>query len=385
MEKIKKIILILILFSVFPFLADAATLYFVPNSGSYNVGGVLPVNIYVSSSDQSINAASGIVNFPKDKLEVVSLSKTGSIFSLWVQEPSFSNILGTINFEGVVFNPGFIGSSGKIITINFRTKIAGTAALNFSSSSVLANDGNGTNVLTNTQTSQFNINTVETKPVETADVSSKVSIPGTPLAPEISSSTHSDSSKWYNSQTANFSWNISDDIIAVKVLLNKVSNSAPTVVYDAINQKEIKDLSDGIWYFHVQLKNSNGWGDISHFRIQIDTKKPDNFSINLIDGKEVETPQPKISFLTTDSLSGIDYYKVKIGEEDVLTVLNEDSKNEIILPIQSPGKKILIVQAFDKAGNYSSAIEEITIKPLETPVIIEYNNELKKKIKKFLI
>ena len=66
-----------------------------------------------------MNAASGVISFPADKLEVVSLSKTGSVFTLWVQEPSFSNSAGTINFEGIVLNPGFIGAAGKTPTIKF--------------------------------------------------------------------------------------------------------------------------------------------------------------------------------------------------------------------------------------------------------------------------
>ena len=62
--------------------ASAASLYFSPSSGSYTVGSTLSVNIYVASADQAINAASGVISFPSDKLEVVSLSKSGSIFSL---------------------------------------------------------------------------------------------------------------------------------------------------------------------------------------------------------------------------------------------------------------------------------------------------------------
>jgi len=126
--------------------AQAASLYFFPSSGSYEVGKTFSATVYVSSADQAMNAASGVISFPKTQLEVVSLSKTGSIFGLWVQEPSFSNSAGMVNFEGIALNPGFTGASGKLITINFKVKAAGSAALNFSSGSVLANDGQGTNI-----------------------------------------------------------------------------------------------------------------------------------------------------------------------------------------------------------------------------------------------
>lgn len=137
--------------------AKAATLYFSPTSGSYDVGQAFSINVFVSSHDQAMNAASGIVSFPADKLEVASLSKGGSIISLWVLEPTFSNSAGTINFEGIVLNPGFTGSAGKIITINFKTKSAGDASLIFSSGTILANDGQGTNILTGMGSGSYTI------------------------------------------------------------------------------------------------------------------------------------------------------------------------------------------------------------------------------------
>ena len=142
---------LLLLFSIFyilsPSSAFAATLSLSPSSLSLAQGETASVNVVVGSADQSMNAASGIVAFPNDKLEIVSVSKSGSIATLWVQEPSFSNALGTVSFEGVVLTPGFTGASGKIITITFRGKSEGTARFSFSSGSVLANDGQGTEIM----------------------------------------------------------------------------------------------------------------------------------------------------------------------------------------------------------------------------------------------
>jgi len=133
MIKVYKIIWLSLFLGLIPFGIEAATLSFSPSSGSYAVGNSISVNVFISNSDQSMNAASGVVSFPSDKLEVVSVSKTGSIFTLWVQEPSFSNSAGTVTFEGIVLNPGFMGANGKAITINFKVKAAGVAVLNFSS------------------------------------------------------------------------------------------------------------------------------------------------------------------------------------------------------------------------------------------------------------
>ena len=357
--------------------AEAASLYFFPSSGSYNVGQIFSASVYVSSVDQAMNAASGIISFPQDKLEVISLSKTGSIFTLWVQEPLFSNSAGTINFEGIVLNPGFTGATGKIITINFKIKAAGVALLNFSSGSALANDGKGTNILANLGNAQFSLGGAGPS-ISEATTPSIIS--DTPPAPQISSPTHPDPNKWYSKNTAKFMWLIpSSDVVAVRLLYDKYPNSQPRVIYEQIiSEKEITDLKDGVYYFHIQFKNNKGWGAISHFRFQIDTQPPEPFEIKFIDGKETNNPRPTVIFDTTDTLSGIDYYKIKIGEGNFFNITPEIIKNNsYILSLQVPGKRSILVQAYDKAGNYAVATEEFVIKPIEPPTIIDYPKELK--------
>ncbi|GAI09678.1 unnamed protein product, partial [marine sediment metagenome] len=331
--------------------------------------------VYVSSADQAMNAASGVVSFPQDKLEVSSLSKSGSIFALWVQEPSFSNSAGTINFEGIVLNPGFTGTAGKIITTNFRVKAAGLANINFSSGSVLANDGKGTNILTSLGSAQFSLGYVGPS-VPEATTPSAVS--GTPSAPQISSPTHPDPNKWYNKKDAKFTWLIPTDVTGTRLLVGKIPAAIPTVTYvSAISEKDVTNLGDGIWYFHVQLRNTSGWGGVSHFRFQIDTQPPALFEIKFVDGKETNNPRPTVLCETTDSLSGIEYYKVKIGEGNFFTISTEIvESNPYTLPLQAPGKRTILVQAFDKASNYMTAVEEFVILPIEAPVITDYPQTL---------
>ena len=80
-----------------------------------------------------MNAAEGTVSFSKDELSVVSLLKNGSIVNLWAQEPSFSNSAGSVDFSGIVLNPGYTGSAGKILTIAFKAKAEGETSLFLSS------------------------------------------------------------------------------------------------------------------------------------------------------------------------------------------------------------------------------------------------------------
>ncbi len=74
-----------VFFVLSPVAAQAASLYFSPSSGTHAVGTSFTVSVYVSSADQAMNAASGVISFPADKLAVELLSKNGSIFSFFQQ------------------------------------------------------------------------------------------------------------------------------------------------------------------------------------------------------------------------------------------------------------------------------------------------------------
>jgi len=357
--------------------AEAASLSISPSSGTYNIGQTFSVSVYVSSADQAMNAVSGVITFPADKVQVLSLSKSDSIINLWVQEPSFSNSNGTINFEGIVFNPGFQGNNGKIITISLKVKAIGTASLSFTSSAVLANDGQGTNILINIGNANYALeNPAETPVAPKAETPSKTI--GTPNAPEIISSTHPNPNKWYQLTTVEFSWQIGSDITSDSVVMDKNPRTIPQTVFSpAITSKEITDLSESVWYFHAQLKNSYGWGDVTHFRVGIDTTPPDPFTIQTDNGNDSTNPQPILKFKAYDALSGIDHYEIKISEIQNLNVLAEEVVNgSYKIPVCPPGKYSVIIRAVDQAGNYSLAMGDLEIASIEMPIITEYPQRL---------
>jgi hypothetical protein len=177
----------LFLLFVMPFLgAHAATLMTVPATASHPVAEVFSVAISVNSNGAAINAVSGTLLYPNDVLQVISLSKASSIMNFWVTEPSFSTASGKIHFEGIVLNPGYKGSSGTILTVTFKGKKEGIASLSFQSSSVLANDGEGTNVLSATSKGTYTITPLLKKPEETPTTEAPVTpepIPETPTLP----------------------------------------------------------------------------------------------------------------------------------------------------------------------------------------------------------
>lgn len=350
--------------------AEAATIYFSPSSGNFSVGDLLNTSVLVNTQSKAINNADAVINFPSAFLEVVSVNKSGSIFSLWVEEPSFSNSAGIISFNGGLPTPGFNGTAGRIINIVFRVHSTGSASLVFSSAAVRANDGYGTDILQTRAQAQFNL-VSEERPITPTPV-----VAGTPQAPKISSPTHPDSSQWYAKSTATFTWPVSDGITATRLLVAKSSVAEPAVLYvPPISQKTIENVDDGVWYFHAQLKNDSGWGKTTHFRFQVDTEKPDSFDIQLVPRDDATDPRVKFIFTASDKTSGIDHYEVQIDGKDSITWKDDGSKT-FEAPTLDFGKHMLVAKAVDKAGNSLANSIEFTIDALAAPTITDYPQEL---------
>ena len=331
-----------------PLAASAATLDLLPTSVAVGTGESFTERITVSSANQAMNAISGTIVFPPDVLQVVSVSKANSVLSLWVQEPTFSNTDGTVSFSGVVPNPGYIGTRGQVFSIQFRARRAGMAPVSFSASSqVLANDGNGTDILTDTSAASVSVTTATVAPPPSAATTGD-------LLARITSSSHPDQTHWYNLSHAIFDWTNAQNVSTVRIGYDQNASGIPTVVYtDAISHKEL-DLSDGISYFHVQERISGGWSPVSSYRVQIDTMPPLLFTVTFPQGTTTSSDSSITTvFTTTDELSGIDHYQVAVDGK-VFTV-TADVGSRPYQVSAGPGAHMLLVQAYDKAGNFSTA------------------------------
>jgi len=151
--------LLLVLISGLPLVTQAAEAYFylAPSQGVFRVGENFSVSISINVEGMAINAAQAKIYFPIDKLKVIQVSKEGSIFTLWPEDPNFSNAKGEISFIGGLPSPGFIGKSGKIITIVFQGKAEGQARVYSGQEKILANDPHGTDIFAGSQDGNYSI------------------------------------------------------------------------------------------------------------------------------------------------------------------------------------------------------------------------------------
>ncbi|HET9641600.1 MAG TPA: cohesin domain-containing protein [Candidatus Paceibacterota bacterium] len=331
-----------------PMTVSAATLDVSPSATTVSAGETFTETVQVSSADQSINAVSTTVSFPTDLLQVISVTKVNSILTLWVVDPIYSNVDGTVSVSGIVPNPGYIGGRARVVAITFRAKRAGTAKLSFTGDEqVLANDGNGTNVFTDGQPAMVTILPSTAPAVATASANR-----GDLLA-HITSSSHPDQTAWYRTTHAVFDWTNAPGVSAVKLGYDSDPSGTPIVSYaDPISHKEL-DLADGITYFHVQEKNTDGWGPVASYRIQIDTVSPHAFDIGFPNGTTTETGVIATSFRTTDDRSGVDHYHLTLDNKE--WDVSEADASATYDVNSSVGVHTLVVEAFDKAGNKSVA------------------------------
>jgi hypothetical protein len=263
-----------------------------------------------------------------------------------------------------------------VVNIIFRAKSKGVASVALSSASVRANDGLGTDVLSGSGGAKITI--VE---AATEDITEKEKKPDTlyktPAAPIISSLTHPDSDKWYANNTVELEWLLPKDVVSIRILVSRKANESPSVVYSpALANKELKELESGVWYFHAQFKNSNGWGQIAHFKFQIDTDKPEYFYMYPIVDSGSTSTVSKLMLDALDQMSGIDYYEVLINNEEKIK-WSDDGTKVFIMPELNYGNHTIITKAFDRAGNYLSSSYDFENKKifLDPPTIFDYQQE----------
>ncbi len=365
----KKIFLIFFV-SVFfsPAFTHAASISLSPASGNFSPAQTFTVGLVVSTPDQAMNAVSGVLSFPADLLEVTSLSKGGSIVGLWVQEPSFSNNAGTVNFEGVALNPGFTGSSGRVLGVGFRVKRAGSAKLTFQTPSVLANDGQGTNILTNAGEANFNLSG-ETAPAPVPVISKTSNVLN------ISSPTHPNPDKWYKATTAKFVWDLPEGVSSLRLSVSK-SAGEPSVVYDSpITEKEVSELEDGTWYLNAQYRTSAGWSEVAHFRFRVDSTAPSRFTLTEEKRQDQTDPKVKLFLDASDATSGIDYYEIRADNQS-LPVWRGKRSEVYETPALAPGTHTITARALDRAGNALADSLEVKVEALLTPTWTDYPRAL---------
>lgn len=346
----------------------AANLGFSPVSGSYKSGDYISVDVVLTNSSQAVNAISGSISFPSNLLSVSSLSQGGSIIKYWTLDPTFSNGSGTINFEGIIPNPGFSSSRGKILTIRFFAKSSGNANITFTDGSVLANDGMASELLGTLGGANFSIsNSPTTDTTAVVQETPKSITTSTPVQnttapvvatitslPVITSSTNPDQNAWYNVSSPVFNWVVPKDVTSLRLSYDDNLDGKPTLSYTtATNFKTINNIEDGSHYLHLQFKSGKNWGDIVTYRFNVDTVAPEKFIPTV---EYTSEGLPSLTFKGSDVDSGIDHYEISIDGQDTIYIVPDNASTTYVLPRYSSGSHNVSILSVDRAGNKSEVL-----------------------------
>jgi len=330
---------------------EAASLKMSASLQSMNVGGTNTIFVFVDSQGMAINNAEGTISFPAEFFDVTSVSKDSSVFNLWVEEPSFSNLTGLISFNGGVPTPGFSGAQGRVLSFIVRAKKAGQANVSFLSASVRANDGLGTDVLTGKTGTGITI----TEKQKTLEVDKPVQQPTlqdvTSSGIKISSTTHPNQEKFYNGSDLKMQWNIPVGADAVQTGISKNFSELPKVIYSpAVSEKIMKDLGDGVWYFKVRARKNGVWGTPAVYTARIDRTAPVKGQHSFNYDNELKTLN--ISVDSNDEGSGIESYKILINNDHIKTVSATDFVNgKYSIEFDAFGDNAVKIIVSDRAGN----------------------------------
>jgi len=327
--------------------AQEASLYLAPRSGTFFVGSIFDISVFLNTEGNSIHTVRADLKFPPDKLQVTSPTAGDSFISVWAEQPFYSNREGIISFKGGVPHPGINTSAGLVSTISFRAKTPGVATISFlDSSQVLVADPQVKDIL---KTSTGGNYTLIIRP---------------PEGPEIFSSTHPSLTVWYRDNNPSFFWEKDSEVTDYSWSFDQDPKGVPDNIPEAfLTQVSLSDVTDGLWYFHLKARKGKTWGGVSHYPVRIDTTSPRDFSVEI--EKVSIVSQFFADFSTSDFVSGIDYYEVAFVNLDdpqaAATPFFIEAFSPTRIPYETSGKYVILVRAYDNAGNYTESKSTLTI------------------------
>jgi hypothetical protein len=197
------------------------------------------------------------------------------------------------------------------------------------------------------------------------------------LVPSVSSSTHSNQNEWYSENSISLNWSLNGASTCAFVL-DKFSDTVPDIsLAENSFSVEYRNKKEDIYFFHVKCKNSSGWSDVAHYKIQIDKQGPSRTE-NIL-AEPLSEGGIKISWDSVfDEGSGVDYYNVYrsnvpfVRKGDVLfpwrvydyvaVLIGEKIKENFFIDddVCDGCRRHYKVQAVDFAGNIGIESQSVT-------------------------
>jgi len=342
-----------------PSKAAAAMLYFSPSTKTVTVGTTLAVTLKVNTAGQAINGSEGTITFNSEVLRLTAVTTTGSIFEFWPVQPSGNNTSGQITYSGGLANPGYNGTNGTILTLTFQAITVATDTIAISGAKVLANDGQGTDVLTDTGRSVITVTPAASSPLPVPPVSTDQP------APTLSSRGYPDQTAWYQADQATLNWTKPSGVTGFSFRLSQDAAESPDQSIETVSTSTIVVLpTDGQWFFSLRAQYPSGWSPTTRWRLQHDHTAPEAFTISIDRDRGLTDPTPQLVFATKDATSGVTRYMLSIDGGTA-----EETSSPALLSNVLAGQHTVIITAFDRANNSTSSSVSVDIIGYPAPIL----------------
>lgn len=121
-----------------------------PDDTRYLEYGATSTVSVVFDADRPVNAIGATLAFPPEKVAVDEISLSESSLDLWTEQPTVDSAKGTITFSGgSITKDGLVGP-GTLFTFSFTALATGTIVFSFNDGQMLAHDGKGTIIASET-------------------------------------------------------------------------------------------------------------------------------------------------------------------------------------------------------------------------------------------
>jgi hypothetical protein len=324
--------------------ADAARLYFVPQSATAYEGEVIVGEVRIDTEGAAINAVDVHVSFPQNKVRVSEVMTGGSVFTLFPQLPQYSNEEGTLSV--VAGTPNGFSGEGVVARVLFRMLGVGDATVRISGESqALLNDGRGTSAPLSVSQAQYHI-----QPTPQGIVSVVLK--------------DAEETKWRTGPFVRVEWEVREGATYSYLLSRNPGDTPDEVPDEPVGSIKLEIAEDGIFYFHLRECRNGACGAAVSRIVLKDTTPPEPFEPIVGKDQSVFGGRPFASFSTTDKTSGVQYYEVKVG--------NGEWKKATAIPylIDDDNADEIAVRAVDVAGNTYTAHTALPRQPINTTVAL---------------
>ncbi len=320
-----------------------ATLRLQPEVGVFDQSTQQTIRLKVDTGGEVINAVNAVINYNPDLVEVSDILMDHSVCTLIVQK-IIDHQQGKATVACGIPSPGFSGQGGTIAELVVQPKQTGQYGLRYgAASTVLANDGLGTDVLRKVTNGSYLTSHLDASQSTAAD--------------EIMlySSSHPNSERWYHKKKVKMIWQDIPDNEYLYVF-SQDPNATPYLPTTE-HQVTVSADSDGTYYFNIASSQNTELGPMSSYRVNIDTTAPQRVSIKASATNITAGDAVQFEFVADDATSGIqkNYYVSINGKIFLPTTAS------VLIPFPDSGQYHVTVQVFDQAENRARASQVITV------------------------